>query len=173
MTVVEQLGTARDGACSQYLGHLAQIGHVPSSLILSLGRQWTAQERPADVHLGPQRQCFQNAGLLALERDDLTYVEGYAYPAGLFPVNHAWCVDAQGRVIDNTLRQPEATDYYGVPISRSTQQTRVQESGYWGLFAEQMTLEFLKACLADVQAGAWPADMAAAEAVCRLLDSVS
>jgi hypothetical protein len=166
-----QMDTESGDACKNYLSVLAQMNHVPSSFILSLGRGWLSQTLPPDVSMGPQRQCYQNAGLLALERSELTYVEGYACPVDGIPVNHAWCVDEKGCVVDNTFVRPDLADYYGVPVSRGALQSLVADLGHWGLFAEHMTPDLLMACLNDVQAGAWPADATAAESVRQMLDA--
>ncbi|KVP65607.1 hypothetical protein [Burkholderia ubonensis] len=169
MTKESQVRAPRAEVCRQFLECMARLNHVPSVVILKLGRDWQAQALPSGVPLGPKRRCYENAGTLALERPELTYVEGYACPPGLIPVHHAWCVDAQGRVIDNTLADPGNAQYFGVPISRDQLQTSVEETRHWGILAEHMTPERLAACLADVQSGAWPADEAAAKEVHDLL----
>lgn len=61
---------------------------------------WQPLDRET-FEIGEGRECFLNAAHLAIARRDLTYVEGMAM-CGFFPVHHAWVVDADGRVIDNT-----------------------------------------------------------------------
>jgi hypothetical protein len=156
--------------CRQYLAGMAHLGHVPSVFMMKLGRAWAPQALPVSVPRGPQRRCYENAGTLAIERPELTYVEGYAAaPGSIIPVNHAWCVDAEGRVVDNTFVEPENSQYLGVAISSTTLRALVMENGHWGLFAEHMTPTLLDTCLADLQAGAWPAEGAAAAEVRDLL----
>lgn len=72
-----------------------------------------------------------NAARLAMDNPDLTYVEGYA-DSDLFPMEHAWVVDPDGRVIDNTWRKP-GTVYYGVPFTRKFLMRALGVSGYYGL----------------------------------------
>ena len=62
------------------------------------------------------RACFKNAFNLLTVRDDLTYVEGYAF--WFLPVLHAWCVDAAGNVVDPTWDDPQDRRYFGVPFDR-------------------------------------------------------
>jgi hypothetical protein len=51
------------------------------------------------------RACFRNAGRLAMEHEELTYVEGYACdPSHGATIKHAWCVDPDKRVVDPTWR---------------------------------------------------------------------
>lgn len=98
--------------------------------VLKNGRQWTPAPLPPDISKMTVKECFKNATLLALERRDLTYVEGYA--VGIIPVNHAWCVDAEGRVVDPTW--PEVgTEYYGVPFDKEWLFREVEKMKYYGL----------------------------------------
>lgn len=61
--------------------------------------------------LGPLGDCYRNAWELSL--DGLHYVEGYAMLGSIgFPIEHAWCVDDDGRVYDNTW--PAGHDYFGM-----------------------------------------------------------
>ncbi|KWA83942.1 hypothetical protein WL29_21485 [Burkholderia ubonensis] len=159
----------RAESCRQFLQCLAQINHLPSIFILKLGRDWFPQALPADVPRGPQRQCYENAGTLVLRQPELSYVEGYACPPGLIPVHHAWCVDAHGRVIDNTLSDPANSLYFGVPFTRDLLWETISDTKHWGLLAEHMTPAMLYGYLKDVQAGAWPAENAAATEVGELL----
>jgi hypothetical protein len=67
------------------------------------------------------KACFQNATLLMLEQPDLTYVEGKVSVYGL-PIDHAWCVDQNGLVIDPTLVGDSDLSrlggYFGIPFER-------------------------------------------------------
>lgn len=150
------VGTASEDPCLQYLAAMAQLQHVPSIFLLKLGRSWAAQRLPRGVARGPQRQCYENAGRLALQQPGFTYVEGYAYPSGLIPVAHAWCVDERGYVVDNTLAEPGSTVYFGVAFSRALLIEVVTTTKHWGLFGDYLTAEMLDRYLDDVMAGAWP-----------------
>lgn len=63
---------------------------------------------------GEPKQCFQNAFRLATLADFI-YCEGYALILDLFPVAHAWCIDPEGNVFDNTW--DTGNEYYGVPFN--------------------------------------------------------
>lgn len=64
-----------------------------------------------------ERHCFDNAQRLALRfPEELRYVEGIAM--NLLPTMHAWCITADGTVVDPTwaeLDHPSAA-YFGVPL---------------------------------------------------------
>jgi len=80
-----------------------------------------AQPLPAGVRRMPAQQCFRNAFLLIDRHPDLglTYCEGYVMlPEIALPIHHAWCIDAENRVVDPTLRTPEQNAYFGVPVDR-------------------------------------------------------
>jgi hypothetical protein len=82
--------------------------------VLTNGRLWIPQPYPKRYKRGVPKYCFANARALAKRNKKLRYVEGFAYPAQpFFPVSHAWCVDQQDRVIDNTWRG-DGTAYCGV-----------------------------------------------------------
>ncbi len=51
--------------------------------------------KPAEYPWGAAKDCFANAGLLAIERDGLTYCEGYALDG--FVVHHAWVGRRRGK----------------------------------------------------------------------------
>lgn len=62
-----------------------------------------------------------NATHLACELPHLTYVEGKVTIYGV-PIDHAWCVDEEGFVVDNTLdtakdgSMDRISGYFGVPF---------------------------------------------------------
>lgn len=78
-------------------------------------------------------------------------------PPGLIPVNHAWCVDRQWRVVDNTFDDAAGAQYFGVPCSRGFLLSRISDTGVWGLMGDCMTPELFIGFIDDVQAGAWAA----------------
>lgn len=168
MTVPASAPANAEG-CLEYLTALSSLEHIPSVFTLKMGRAWIAQPLPDWVAPGPMRQCYENAGTLCMKNRDLTYVEGYAQPPGLPPIHHAWCVDAAGRVIDNTFRDSTSTQYFGVPIRAETLRELVEESGRWGLFPEMMTPELLLRAIDEVQAGAYAVEEPTAEAMRALI----
>ena len=83
-----------------------------------------------DYAIGPQtfagprgtpKECFHNAAHLAIDNPALTYCEGKIAVHGV-AIDHAWCIDGAGVVVDPTLTQGINGDfervlgYFGVPF---------------------------------------------------------
>jgi len=89
--------------------------------ILQHGQFWTPQPLPAGIRKGQPKSCYQNAQRLAARHSDYRYVEGVAYGACVIPVDHAWCVDMEGNVVDNTpiwaAQNGEGVAYFGAPFN--------------------------------------------------------
>ena len=76
----------------------------------------TPLDAESGFEMGEMKACYRNAFLLALDQD-WDYVEGYATTTELgIPLMHAWCLDAEGRVVDPTWVDGDA--YVGVIIPR-------------------------------------------------------
>ena len=115
-------------------------------LVLKQGKFFTPEKRPENIELGPKKECFANASKLALERSDLTYVEGYAMVNDRLPlpIAHAWCVDKKGRVVDNTWENPGVA-YFGVPFKTSYLAKKLSETGVYGILSGSVgSSDFLK-----------------------------
>ena len=89
--------------------------HSIDEWLLKHGRFWTPQPLPKRYRRGIPKWCFGNAQRLALHSKTLRYVEGYAM--SVIPIHHAWCVDANDRVIDVTWDHI-APAYFGVVFDR-------------------------------------------------------
>jgi hypothetical protein len=95
-----------------------------------------------DTFAGPRGEvhgCYKNATHLALEDDALTYVEGKVATCGI-AIDHAWCVTADGMVIDPTLEPARADDtfarvggYFGVPFRTDYLHKAILANGHYGL----------------------------------------
>lgn len=144
-----------ENICEEYLTAMANLPHFPSYFTLTLGRRWPSQRCPAIYPAGYKRQCYQNAAKLLEEDSTLTYAEGYAYLPGLIPVHHAWCIDAEGRVVDNTWDNPENAEYFGIPMSRECVLNYLAEASHWGILAEHINPEVFSIFFEDVQSGPW------------------
>jgi hypothetical protein len=79
-----------------------------------------------------QHNCFGNALHLALDDPSLTYVEGKVSVHGV-PLDHAWCVDADGNVIDPTATGKGIVEYFGVPLSTEYVKRAVLFNGVYGV----------------------------------------
>lgn len=92
--------------------------------------------------LGKVKECFYNAANLVLfnNDDELRYVEGIAY-SGLIPTPHAWAIDIDNRVIDNTWRtrgkygcEPEKKAYFGIIVPTDELRKEILRTKIWGMF---------------------------------------
>jgi hypothetical protein len=84
---------------------------------LTRGRFYQAQPLPKGYRRGRPKQCYGNSANLALMEDNLTYCEGFVLmPLGdrATHIEHGWCVTAEGKVIDVTLKEA-GLSYFGVP----------------------------------------------------------
>ena len=64
---------------------------------------------------------------------DLTYVEGFVAIHGV-PIEHAWCVDANGVVVDPTIENVnQVVAYYGVPFKTEYLKRAILVNDVYGL----------------------------------------
>lgn len=116
--------------------------------------EWLAEY---GVELGPEKECFSNAGRHLLggrPRAEgvrgVYYAEGYAH--AIIPIHHAWLVTADGRVLDPTWhgqplggREGErhgetrvglalGRAYMGVAFSTEALCAKLAKSRTWGMF---------------------------------------
>jgi hypothetical protein len=102
---------------------------------------------PAGFARGEFKECFSNAGRLALSHSNLTYCEGYACRDGLLiPIHHAWCLDDKDRVVDITWLDPESCSYIGVLFSHQELRLEILKNEFWGLLdaGRGPNVEFIK-----------------------------
>lgn len=125
----------------QFVAHLQMVAQSRGSLHRrdGLGRVWDSCEAllldmagpptlvpeltlPEGMKAGRAKECFYNAFIATLDHPYLTFVEGYAMTEGMFPVNHAWCLDrTTDRIVDPTwagLSTQRPVMYLGLPFSR-------------------------------------------------------
>ena len=96
--------------------------------ILQNGRSMKSKPFPKEFgKMGKEKQCFQNAFLLA-DAHDLIYCEGIAF--SIIPTLHAWCLH-EGEVIDPTWSDGE--DYFGVEIPLEIGWEIMRRKGTFGL----------------------------------------
>lgn len=121
-------------------GRTPQGWNTPETILLKHGRPYFMGPDTFKGRRAAPKMCFMNAYHLALDDPKLTYVEGYAH-VGLF-IEHAWCVDLEGQVIEPTLKSPEKATttvypygYYGVPFNLNYVTETIFKSGVYGIFA--------------------------------------
>lgn len=130
---LETLATFEESVVAQRGAHLGFAFASYHRLVLETGEAHTAAPRPRGLRKGRDRNCFPNALHLAIQRDDLTYVEGYAYPFGGIVVDHAWCVTEDGTVVDPTWREPDLAAYLGIRIPTDIAGRIVSRQGVYGV----------------------------------------
>ena len=97
-------------------------------LLREHGRFWQPAPLRSDVKAGVIKQCFDNAYKLA-KRRGWRYVEGIAHGV-VIPMHHAWCVDDNGNVVDNTWREV-GESYCGVEIPTAYVAYVRRTTGLW------------------------------------------
>ncbi len=110
--------------------------YTPSSFLLKYGKGYFINEKTFEGKRAPAKMCFQNATKLALSNSKYTYVEGYV-DISIMPIEHAWVIDQQGNVIDNTLVYKEGpinpVGYFGIPVSTETLSKMILGKKTYGL----------------------------------------
>lgn len=93
-------------------------GGLPESTVLAHGRVFEFQPLPEGFAKGKPKRCFMNALFATIEHPELTYCEGFACAEPInFTVHHAWCVTADGVVVDPTWHDKQAGQYIGIPMT--------------------------------------------------------
>jgi hypothetical protein len=89
-----------------------------SEFLARIGVSGEGQALPKGYRKMTPQLCFYNTAQLVRRRKGLRYCEGYVWRTE-FPITilHAWALDADNRVIDPTLREPELYEYIGYPMS--------------------------------------------------------
>jgi hypothetical protein len=78
-----------------------------------------------------QHNCFGNALHLAIDAG-YDYVEGKVFIHGV-ALDHAWCIDGDGNVIDPTAEGKGINGYYGVPLHLCYVKKAVRTNGIYGV----------------------------------------
>lgn len=103
-------------------------------LVLKFGKKYQWQPRPKKFRRGIPKHCFYNSANLAMRKDNLIYVEGYASMKDIgIALPHAWVVErGTDTVIDVTTDNFEL--YIGIPFSTKylKQRRKVNPDG-WSL----------------------------------------
>lgn len=127
-----------------YLDGVAKVmGDRPSlpGFVKARGRLFKPAPLPASIRRKKAKECFANALTLCAALPGLTYVEGYA--VSVIPTLHAWCVTADGTVVDPTWDDPERCAYYGIPFDDKFAMHTIVEQGVYGMLGEPATVRKL------------------------------
>lgn len=159
---------------ADYLEAFLKLGHLGTAYRVQHGILCRAAPLPSDVPAGAKQMCYQNAGMLAAERDDLTYVEGWAL-GDAFVTEHAWCIDENRNVIDPTWDTPENAVYFGVPVDTEFMTMATLKSKLWGLFHNMTPRYWIEATPEEKLAPRWRPEIESRPTAARLqemMDSV-
>jgi hypothetical protein len=106
-----------------------------AEFVLRHGAEYEYAPKPKSIRWGTVQQCFKNAWKLAYFYDELTYCEGYGL--SLIPTPHAWCITADGKVVDNTWRPRDGTaQYFGVAFPIEVVNRAITLSGHYGVLQD-------------------------------------
>lgn len=91
---------------------------------------------------GRPKFCFQNAAERAFGDPRLTYCEGFA--ATVIATHHAWCIDADGLVVETTWK-PHASGhrgqgYIGIPFPTEFLRQTIVATRVWGILESKQLL---------------------------------
>jgi hypothetical protein len=101
-------------------GHLSAIRkafgpNIYNDFLLEHGGEYAFGPASFEGERGEKHGCFMNSLHLAFD-PAMTYVEGKVSCHGV-PLDHAWCIDGNGFVIDPTLEDKGQTlEYFGIPF---------------------------------------------------------
>lgn len=130
-----------------YLGLLTEIAPIPESLktlpahlLLEHGRAFKTNSKTYRGQRMTKKACYMNATRKMLRNPDLYYAEGYILVHGI-PVEHAWCVDGWGNVIDPTLKRNENIGgYFGIVFDRGFVLRTASRQRVYGILPNNETL---------------------------------
>lgn len=108
-------------------------------LLLQHGRSFSITPMTFELPRMAIKQCYVNATRLAMDNDSLTYVEGIV--CATIPIEHAWCTDSTGNVIDPTIRirgkygvdPGRITGYFGAPFKLAYLMETIYRKKTYGL----------------------------------------
>ena len=110
---------------------------VVEQVVLRKGETFKAQKLPSSVKRGTPKECFSNASFLT-GTSNLDYAEGLAMRPGLpLAIHHAWCVDKEGNVYDNTWTDPETCEYMGFRQTKEELNKKLLMLGYYGIWSDR------------------------------------
>jgi hypothetical protein len=130
-----------DDCAQELIDHLEFLASCerrfgPAQALLRFGRRMDIScDSPKWMPAGVPKQCYANAakGLFAAlgRGEEIRYAEGYAISkTGLpLPIQHAWLVDKEGRVLDPTWQDHRDYLYYGIVFDTDFVLDMLEETG--------------------------------------------
>lgn len=112
----------------------SRLGGIGAQFIAAAGRLYTERTTLHAYPVGATGECYRVAFGLAMKHPELTYCEGRALAMGIVPVGHAWCIDADGLVVD-TVWDEYQTDYVGVAFSTAFMKRWTASRKVYGVLA--------------------------------------
>ena len=117
---------------SDFLGR-----NVYYDFLLAHGREFSVGPNTYAGPRGEPKACYMNATHLAQWDRRMTYCEGKVM--SIIPIDHAWCIDSDGVVVDTTLERlmldgtVRETQYFGVPLRTDYVLRAVKLNGLYGV----------------------------------------
>lgn len=105
-----------------------------AAFLLKYGKSFEAPAAPPPITLMKPKMCYENAAMQStVFMGDYDYAEGYVFPPGLIPIQHAWNVDRKtGTVVDFTMGWLPKAAYYGVTVPERKLRQELSTSGIYG-----------------------------------------
>lgn len=136
------LRTTEDSGLLAFLEAEASMRSVGARFLLAAGQAWDTRNLSHRHPAGPRGSCYRTAFELATKHPgELAYCEGRAL-SGLVPIEHAWCVDSRGAVVDTTW-SAEARHYFGVCFELGWLTAWVDSRGFHSVLANFFPKELL------------------------------
>jgi len=120
-----------------------------NGIVLKYGEEFKSPDEPPKIALMTPKACYENSAKMSVAMGGkLGYAEGYVYPKGLIPLQHAWNYDLKtGEVIDHTLGWSPKASYYGVKIPATELLKQLTDSRVYGALEDNNTFRPSKLAL--------------------------
>lgn len=119
---------------TDYLTIVGRSGGRVEAFVLKHGEEFKVPDTAPPIKLMTPKECYSNSALQSTAMGGkLGYAEGWVYPQGLIPIEHAWNYDLKtGEVIDHTMGWNPKSAYFGVKIPDNKLRRQLATSGVYG-----------------------------------------
>jgi hypothetical protein len=121
---------------TSYLEMCAGVGNPVAKFLLAKGKAFAIGPKTFAGKRGTPQRCYMNATKAALDDDNLLYVEGIVTIHGV-PIDHAWNVTQDGKLIDPTINSQGVGEYFGVTFPTGYLLQASLTNGYYGLLGHR------------------------------------